>query len=40
MWSRRTLLCGELFTSFFHKGAWKKDRKIFLTILYGIYDEI
>ena len=32
-----TQLCEEFFSSFFYKGAWKGDRKIFLAVFYSIY---
>ena len=30
-------LVRNFFSSFLYKGAWKRDRKIFLAIFYGIY---
>jgi len=32
-----TQLCEEFFNLFFYKGAWKRDRKILLTVLNSIY---
>ena len=37
LWSRSIQLCEEFVSSFFYAGAWKRDWKIFLTIVYRVY---